>query len=107
MKDFEPKLIVSKGFLDWLNLSGSDPLKTIIHSPIKIFWFLYNKDGLEGAQMKDFDPKFIVSKGFLDWLTLSGSDPLKTVLPTPVPFFEFYIINISWKELIWMIFTQN
>ena len=50
--------------------------------------------------MKDLDPKLIVSKGFLDWPTLSGSDPLKTVLPTPVPFFEFYIINISWKELI-------
>ena len=43
MKDFDPKFIVSKGFLDWLTLSGSDPLKTIIHSPIKFFGFYITK----------------------------------------------------------------
>ena len=87
MKDFEPKLIVSKGFLDWLNLSGSDPLKTIIHSPIKFFWFLYNKDEREGAHMKDFDQKLIVPKGFWDWLTIKNRYSLSN------PIFRFLHIK--------------
>ena len=45
MKDFDLKFIVSKGFLDWLTLSGSDPLKTAIHSPIKFFGFYLTKMG--------------------------------------------------------------
>ena len=57
--------------------------------------------------MKDLDPKLIVSKGFLDWVTLRGSHPSKTVLLPPGRFFRFYIINITWKELIWKILTQN
>ena len=43
MKDFDLKFIVSKGFLDWLTLSGSDPLKTVIHSPINFFGFYITK----------------------------------------------------------------
>ena len=43
----------------------------------------------------------------MDWLTLRGSHPSKTVLLPPGWFFRFYIINITWKELIWKILTQN
>ena len=45
MNDFDPKLIASKGFLDWPTLSGSDPLKTVIHSPILFLGFYIIKMG--------------------------------------------------------------
>ena len=106
MKDFDPKFIVSKGFFDWLTLSGSEMLKTAVLSN-PIFQILYNKDVLEGAHMKYFDPKYIVSKGFFDWFTLSGSELLKTAVRSLIKFFRFYITKMGWKELIWKILTKK
>ena len=64
MNDFDPKLIVFKGFLDWLTLSGSDPLKTVIHSPILFLGFYITKMGWKELKWKILTQNLLCPKDF-------------------------------------------
>ena len=65
MKDFDQKIFVSKGFLDWLTLSGSDPLKTVIHSSILFTGFYITKMGWKELKWKILTQNLLFPKDFL------------------------------------------